>query len=62
MVRSVVVVMLSSWLLQPLGAGMAVLQATYWQTFAYSCVAALIAATVAFLQNVAGILPEDPTQ
>jgi hypothetical protein len=44
------------------GAGMVVLQATYWQTFAYSCLAALIAATVAFLQNVAGFLPEDPTQ
>jgi hypothetical protein len=44
------------------GAGMVVLQATYWQTFAYSCLAALIAAIAAFLQNVAGILPEDPTQ
>jgi hypothetical protein len=44
------------------GAGTVVLQTTYWQTFAYSCLAALIAAIVALLQNVAGILPEDPTQ
>ena len=44
------------------GAGTIVLQTTYWKTFAYSCLAALIAAIVAFLQNVAAFLPEDPTQ
>ena len=44
------------------GAGIAVLHSTCWQTFGYSCLAALIAALVSFLQNVAGILPEDPTQ
>ena len=44
------------------GAGTVVLQTTYWKTFAYSCLAALIAAIVAFLQNVAAFLPEDPTQ
>ena len=44
------------------GAGIVVLQTTYWRTFGYSCLAALIAAIVAFLQNVAGFLPEDPTQ
>lgn len=44
------------------GAGVAVLQSTYWETFAYSCLAALIAAVVSFLQNVATFLPEDPTQ
>jgi hypothetical protein len=44
------------------GAGTVVLRTTYWETFGYSCLAALIAAIVAFLQNVAGILPEDPGQ
>jgi hypothetical protein len=44
------------------GAGTVVLQTTYWKTFGYSCLAALIVAIVAFLQNVAGFLPEDPTQ
>ena len=44
------------------GAGTVVLQTTYWETLGYSCLAALIAAIVAFLQNVAGFLPEDPTQ
>jgi hypothetical protein len=44
------------------GAGTVVLQTTYWEAFGYSCLAALIAAIVSFLQNVAGFLPEDPTQ
>ena len=44
------------------GAGTIVLQTTYWNTFGYSCLAALIAAIVALLQNVAGFLPEDPKQ
>ena len=44
------------------GAGTVVLQTTYWKTFGYSCLAALIVAIVAFLQNVAGFLPDDPTQ
>jgi hypothetical protein len=44
------------------GAGTVVLETSYWKAFGYSCLAALIAAIVSFLQNVAGILPEDPTQ
>jgi hypothetical protein len=44
------------------GAGTVILQTTYWNTFGYSCLAALIAALVSFIQNVAVFLPEDPTQ
>ena len=44
------------------GAGTVVLATTYWKAFGYSCLAALIAAMVSFLQNAAGFLPEDPTQ
>jgi hypothetical protein len=44
------------------GAGIVVLQTTYWKTFGYSCLAALIVALISFLQNVASFLPEDPTQ
>jgi hypothetical protein len=44
------------------GAGTVILQTTYWNTFGYSCLAALIAALVSFIQNVAGFLPEDPTR
>ena len=43
------------------GIGMEVLSKGYWETFAYSCLAAVIAAAVAFLQNVAVLLP-DPGQ
>lgn len=42
------------------GVGTAILSAGYWTTFGYSCLAALIAALVSFLHNVAGILPGDP--
>jgi hypothetical protein len=44
------------------GAGIVILQTTYWDTFGFSCLAALVAALVSFIQNVAGFLPEDPTQ
>jgi hypothetical protein len=44
------------------GTGVAILSTGYWQTFGYACVAALITAIVSFLQNIATILPEDPTQ
>jgi hypothetical protein len=39
------------------GAGMAVLETGYWTAFGYACVAALIAALVSFLQNIADFLP-----
>jgi hypothetical protein len=44
------------------GAGTVVLSTGYWETFGYVCLAALITAGVSFLQNVATIFPEDPTQ
>jgi hypothetical protein len=44
------------------GTGVAILSTGYWHTFAYACLAALITAIVSFLQNIATILPEDPTQ
>jgi hypothetical protein len=44
------------------GTGTVVLATTYWKAFGYSCLAALIAAMISFLQNAAGFLPEDPTQ
>ena len=44
------------------GPGSALLGTSYWQTFGYSCLAALITAGVSFLNNVATFLPEDPTQ
>lgn len=39
------------------GAGMAILSSTYWLTFGYSILAALIASVVSFLQNLASFLP-----
>ena len=39
------------------GAGMMVLATGYWTAFLYACLAALIAALVSFLQNVADFLP-----
>lgn len=44
------------------GPGSAILSTTYWETFGYSCLAALITAVVSFLNNVATFLPQDPTQ
>jgi hypothetical protein len=44
------------------GVGTSILGSSYWLTFGYSVLAALIAAAVSFLQNVASFLPEDPTQ
>jgi hypothetical protein len=44
------------------GAGTVILETTYWKTFLYSVLAALIAAGVSFLQNAASFLPPDPTQ
>lgn len=44
------------------GAGTVVLSTGYWRAFGYVCLAALITAAVSFLQNVASILPQDPTQ
>jgi hypothetical protein len=43
------------------GVGTVVLTTSYWQTFGFACLAALIAALVSFLQNVAAVLP-DPGQ
>ncbi len=43
------------------GAGVAILATSYWQTFAYSLLAAGIAGVVSFLNNLATFLPEDPT-
>jgi hypothetical protein len=48
--------------LPAVGAGTVVLGTTHWHAFGYSCLAALIAAAVAFLQNAAATLPEDPTR
>lgn len=39
-------------------AGTFVLDTTYWRTLEYSCLAALIAAAVSFLQNISSLLPE----
>ncbi len=44
------------------GPGQAILGAGYWETFGYSCLAALITAVVSFLNNVADFLPTDPSQ
>jgi hypothetical protein len=44
------------------GAGTVVLSTGYWETFGYSCIAALIAAVVSLLQNISSFLPTDPTQ
>ena len=44
------------------GAGAEILNAGYWETVGYSALAAVIAAFVSFLQNIAKILPDDPTQ
>ena len=44
------------------GAGTGIVDAAYWKTFGYSCLAAGITALVSFLHNAAGFLPTDPTQ
>ena len=44
------------------GAGTAIVAATYWDAFAFAVLAAVIAAFVSFLQNIASFLPADPTQ
>jgi hypothetical protein len=44
------------------GPGSAVLSTTYWETFGYSCLAAAVTALVSFLNNIAALFPEDPTQ
>jgi hypothetical protein len=44
------------------GPGSAILSTSYWQTFAYSCLAALVTAVVSFLNNIALFLPEDESQ
>lgn len=43
------------------GVGTVVLTSGYWQTFGFACLAAVVAALVSFLQNVAAVLP-DPGQ
>jgi hypothetical protein len=35
---------------------------SYWEAFGFSILAAGITALASFLQNIAGILPDDPTQ
>jgi hypothetical protein len=35
---------------------------SYWKAFGFSLLAAGITAAASFIQNVAGILPTDPTQ
>lgn len=42
------------------GAGTVVLSTDYWHSFSFACLAALIAAVVSFLQNIAAFLPADP--
>ena len=42
--------------------GSALLSTSYWQTFGYSCLAALVTAVVSFLNNIALFLPEDSSQ
>ena len=42
--------------------GSALLSTSYWQTFGYSCLSALVTAVVSFLNNIALFLPEDGSQ
>ena len=42
--------------------GMAIFHTGYWETFGFSCLAALFAAVASFLNNAATFLPPDPTQ
>lgn len=44
------------------GVGSTALSLTFWEGFGISVLGAAIAAIVAFLQNVATFLPEDPGQ
>lgn len=44
------------------GLGTAILTPSYWQMFGYSCLAAAVTAIVSLLNNIAGMLPPDPTQ
>jgi len=44
------------------GPGAAILSVGYWETVGYTLLAAVIAAFVAFLQNVITLLPQDPGQ
>ncbi len=43
------------------GAGTVVLSTSYWVTFTYACLAAVITAVVSLLQNLASLLPDDST-
>lgn len=42
------------------GMGTVVLTTSYWTSFGYAALAALITALISFLQNVADFLPTDP--
>jgi hypothetical protein len=42
--------------------GMAIFHSGYWETFGFSCLAALFTAVASFLNNAASFLPSDPTQ
>jgi hypothetical protein len=42
--------------------GQAFFDTTYWKAFGFSILAAGITAVASFLNNVAGFLPDDPTQ
>jgi hypothetical protein len=42
--------------------GSAILNSSYWQTFGFTCLAALFTAAASFLNNAATFLPDDPTQ
>jgi hypothetical protein len=39
-----------------------ILTTDYWTALGYSCLAALIAAAISFVHNLATFLPEDPTR
>jgi len=42
--------------------GQTFFEVTYWEAFGFSVLAAGITAVASFIQNVANILPTDPTQ
>lgn len=42
--------------------GAAILNAGYWQTFGFTCLAAVFTSVASFLNNAATFLPDDPTQ
>jgi len=43
-------------------AGRSIVDTGYWKAFEFAVVAAAVTALASFLHNVAGFLPDDPTQ